>query len=142
MKLTVDANILVAELTRKRGRELVAHPRLELYVAEKAWSEAQHELARRFKAIAEQTGQPTAAGVLMWEEAIAFTESLVEVVPAVLYNSREAEALRRVPRDPDDWPTVALALVLNADIWTQDGDFLGCGVATWTSATLQLHLEG
>jgi predicted nuclease of predicted toxin-antitoxin system len=47
-----------------------------------------------------------------------------------------ATALRRVPRDERDWPTVAAALALGALILTADGDFLGCGVAVWTVDTL------
>ena len=39
MRLVVDANILVAELIRMRGRKLIARRDLELYMAEKAWSE-------------------------------------------------------------------------------------------------------
>ncbi|NJM00632.1 MAG: hypothetical protein HC924_18495 [Synechococcaceae cyanobacterium SM2_3_2] len=35
----------------------------------------------------------------------------------------------------------ALALRLGADIWTQDADFLGCGIPTWTTETLMVHLE-
>jgi hypothetical protein len=33
-----------------------------------------------------------------------------------------------------------LALALDAAIWTLDGDFLGCGVATWTAETLLAEL--
>lgn len=33
MRLVVDTNILISELTRKRGRELITHPSLELYIA-------------------------------------------------------------------------------------------------------------
>ena len=53
-----------------------------------------------------------------------------------------AELLRKRGRAfiADDWHTVALALMLNADIWTQDKDFLGCGVATWITETLRLKL--
>jgi hypothetical protein len=42
VRLFVDANILVAELIRRRGRELVASPLLELAMAERAWDEARH----------------------------------------------------------------------------------------------------
>lgn len=35
MKLVLDANILIAELLRRRGRELLRNPQLELYLAEK-----------------------------------------------------------------------------------------------------------
>ncbi len=47
MRLVVDANILVAELIRKRGRDLVVHPALELYIAQMAWEETCHELGKR-----------------------------------------------------------------------------------------------
>lgn len=48
----------------------------------------------------------------------------------------EDEALARSVRDPNDWPAVACALALTAGIWTNDNDFLGTGVATWTTETL------
>jgi PIN domain len=40
-----------------------------------------------------------------------------------------------------DWPTVALAMVLNAGILTGDNDFLGCGCPTWTVETLRAELQ-
>ena len=58
-----------------------------------------------------------------------------------LYAALEDEARRRILRDPDDWHTVALALRLGAAIWTQDGDFLGCGVPTWTTDILRAQRE-
>jgi predicted nucleic acid-binding protein len=65
----------------------------------------------------------------------------VRQVPQSIYVSVEAIARERIPRDPDDWPTVALALVLEAGIWTHDADFLGCGVPTWTVETLTAHVR-
>lgn len=46
-----------------------------------------------------------------------------------------------MPRDQRDWPTVALAIVLDAGILTGDNDFLGCGCPTWTVETLRRELE-
>mgnify|MGYP001618389433 FL=1 len=40
-------------------------------------------------------------------------------------------------RDPDDWPVLAAALSLACPIWTQDTDFFGTGVATWSTE----HIE-
>ncbi|MGA2927386.1 MAG: PIN domain-containing protein, partial [Solirubrobacteraceae bacterium] len=38
------------------------------------------------------------------------------------------EAERRIAaRDPDDWPTVALALTLNLPVWSQDKDLISAG---------------
>ena len=62
-------------------------------------------------------------------------------LPHSIYASVEAIARERIPRDPDDRPTVALVLVLEAGIWTHDADFLGCGVPTWTVETLTAHVR-
>ena len=44
-------------------------------------------------------------------------------------------------RDPEDWPTLAAALLLECPIWTEDQDFFGSGVATWTTATVERFLR-
>ena len=141
MRLVVDANILVGELLREKGRALVADERLELLVAAKAWEEARRELRRRVDVIAErgQLSKTTATELL--NVAVTLAERHTTVLTEAEYGAFEEEARERIPNDPDDWPTVALALALEADIWTQDKDFLGCGVATWTTATLRARLE-
>jgi predicted nucleic acid-binding protein len=65
----------------------------------------------------------------------------IEVVNREMYVSFEGTARRRVPRDQQDWPTVALALLLDAAILTGDHDFLGCGCPTWTVETLRDELD-
>ena len=57
------------------------------------------------------------------------------------YAQIEAVARHRIPRDPSDWPTVAAAIALDASIWTNDGDFLGCAVPVSTTQTLRLELQ-
>lgn len=53
------------------------------------------------------------------------------------------ESLERIRgRDPDDWPSVAAALALACPIWTEDRDFFGSGVATWTSDLVEIYLRG
>jgi predicted nucleic acid-binding protein len=66
----------------------------------------------------------------------------IEIVAHDAYAHLEPVARRRVPRDPNDWPTVALALLLDAAILTGDHDFLGCGCPTWTIDTLLAELAG
>jgi hypothetical protein len=39
-----------------------------------------------------------------------------------------------------DWPILATALALQYPIWTEDMDFFGCGVATWTTDRVDLYL--
>lgn len=44
-------------------------------------------------------------------------------------------------RDPMDWPVVAAALALDCPIWTEDKDFFGTGVATWTTDCIEIYLH-
>lgn len=67
-------------------------------------------------------------------------DQVIEVIPRVVYEPMEVTARRRIPRDPNDWPPVALALTLDAGILTGDNDFLGCGCPTWSVDTLREEL--
>lgn len=68
---------------------------------------------------------------------------LVEEIPGEVTEPLRAEALRRIGRrDPDDWPIIAAALALDCSIWTEDKDFFGAGVATWTSDLVEIYLSG
>lgn len=63
--------------------------------------------------------------------------ALGTIVGQQLYGDFEAAARKRLgARDPEDWPILAAALALRCPIWTEDADFFGCGVATWTSASI------
>lgn len=50
MMLIVDTNILVGELLRERGQELIQNPVLTLYATERILDETQYELRRRMTA--------------------------------------------------------------------------------------------
>lgn len=59
-----------------------------------------------------------------------------------IYRPYEDEARRRLgARDPEDWPILAAALAMDCPIWTEDTDFFGCGVATWSTASVELFLR-
>jgi predicted nucleic acid-binding protein len=67
----------------------------------------------------------------------AFQVMPVEWMQAADYEDQRAEADRRVAaRDPDDWPTLALALKLAVPIWSQDKDFTDTGVEVVTTGVL------
>ena len=73
---------------------------------------------------------------------LAQLTDLVESVDQSLYGECERLARERIEiRDPDDWPVVALALLLDLPIWTEDQDLLGSGVATWTTDRVELYLK-
>jgi PIN domain len=93
-----------------RGHE-VCEEVLELYVAERTWSEAQHEVRRRATIIAQQGRIAPGTGDVLATAAIMVITTYIRQGPAVADTAREANARSRIPRERDDWPTVAAALV-------------------------------
>lgn len=68
--------------------------------------------------------------------------NVVQQVEARSYEIYESAARSRIaPRDPDDWPVLAVALLMQLPIWTEDQDFFGSGVATWTTDRIELYLQ-
>ena len=78
--------------------------------------------------------------------AVELLEALLgrlHVIDTALFAEFEADALRRIgARDPDDWPIVALALAIDAPVWTEDTDFFGSGIAIWTTGNVEVYLGG
>lgn len=67
---------------------------------------------------------------------------LVQTVEIEAYLRFERVARERIGwRDEDDWPILASALAFDCPIWTEDTDFFGCGVATWTTDRVELYLS-
>jgi hypothetical protein len=141
VELAVDASTLVGELSRERGRQLISDSRLALSMSEHVWSETRHELPRRLAARIRRGSLTPAGATEIHAECLLVVARYIRIMPESSYRHAEETARRRVPRDPNDWPTVALALTLECGIWTADADFLGCGVPTWTTETLNLHLN-
>ena len=67
---------------------------------------------------------------------------LIEIVDESLYEERKSSAQERVlSRDIEDWPIVATSLLLDCPVWTEDQDFFGSGIATWTTNNVELYLR-
>lgn len=141
MRLVVDTSVLVGELLRARGRERLGDDRLELYLPEATWAEVRHELPRRVMAVARRHSLGESRRDELVQLCLAAVEANVVLIDHAVLAPLEDEARSRVLRDPNDWPLVAGALALAADIWTLDNDLLGTGVATWTTQSLQVWLE-
>ena len=123
--LVVDANILIRAVLGKRVRQIIESnaDRVSFFIAEAVYCEAEEHIAR----LVVQRGGDA-------DKALAFLNSLcrlMEFVGEDMYGEFKIEAQNR--RDPEDWPALALALALECPVWTEDTDFFGCGVATWTS---------
>jgi predicted nucleic acid-binding protein len=134
--LVVDANILVRAVLGRRVREVIETyaGEVSFFVPESAYVEAEEHLATL---VTKRRGDP--------EKALALLRSLgrlVELIGSEVYGEFEVEARERlVRRDPEDWPLLAAALALGCPIWTEDTDFFGCGVATWTSDRVRMFLR-
>lgn len=67
---------------------------------------------------------------------------IVQPVEKSLYESHEEIARERIDRrDPRDWPVAALALLLRLPVWTEDQDFFGTGIPTWTTDRVEIYLR-
>lgn len=141
MRLVVDTRVLVGELLRGSGRERLGDDRLELSLPEQVWDEARVTLPRRIAAFIRRWQLAPAVGEGLSHLCLDAVEANVVVLDEAIYSALEGEARARSLRDPADWPVVATALALSADIWTNDNDFLGTGVGTWTTETLQAWLD-
>jgi predicted nucleic acid-binding protein len=144
MLLVVDADILVGQLTNRAGRRLVFHSELQLVMTAQAWEETKEHLTRRLRAMA-ASGKTPDWVIAETVAAIAQAEILVQRVPADVYADFMGRA-RRVMPDPDDVPTVALALAMgaaqgSAAIWTKNKEhFWGCGLPVWSTERLRPYL--
>jgi predicted nucleic acid-binding protein len=141
MRLVVDTSVLVGELLRSAGRTRLGDERLELFLPEQMWGETHVELPRRITAFVRRRGLEPRLGDELAAACLAAVEANIVILDEGIYTALEEEARERSLRDPTDWPVVASALALNAAIWTNDNDFLGTGVATWTTETLQRWLH-
>ncbi len=135
--LVLDANILIRAVLGSRVRRILRehYESTAFHLPEPAFAEA----SRHIGAIVAKHGLNQETSSRHLKASAAF----VDVVPLPDYAAYEKDALRRVAfRDPDDWPALATALLLKAPIWTEDRDFFGTGVATWTTSNVEVYLRG
>ena len=134
--LVLDANILIRGVLGNRVRRILVSyaGSISFFVPELALSEAHEHLA----VLIRKRGHDPESALRLLDAMVG----LVELISPDTYAEHETEARRRLgTRDPDDWPILASALALNCPIWTEDTDFFGCGVATWTSSRIEIFLQ-
>lgn len=123
--IVLDANILIRAVLGKRVRQLLetyAVRGIRFYAPEIAYADAE----RYLPTLLGKRGKPDTDV----PAALAYLRSLVEPIEQDGYGLFEAEARQRLRgRDEEDWPILAAALSLSCDIWTEDTDFFGTGVA-------------
>jgi predicted nucleic acid-binding protein len=134
--VVLDANILIRAVLGRRVREILeAHfTRVRFFAPDAAFAEAREHLPEIFR----KRGIKPEAAVAVLDELLV----LIGCIDAEIYGPFEASARQRLQkRDEDDWPVLATALALECPIWTEDADFFGAGVATWTTDRVELLLR-
>jgi len=132
----MDANILVRAVLGKRVRAVIEAyaESASFFIPETSYTEAEEHLTTL---VARRGSDP--------EKALSLLRSLRSLTVPIgsdVYGEFETEARRRLAaRDPEDWAVLASALALGCPIWTEDTDFFGCGVATWTSDRVLMFLQ-
>lgn len=74
-------------------------------------------------------------------EGIQRVEEALNIISSDFYSLHDTEAKKRIPQDIDDWAIVATAMLFNCPIWTEDKDFFGTGIPTWTSDRIHLYFS-
>jgi predicted nucleic acid-binding protein len=134
--IVIDANILVRSVLGERVRNIIIehHLAVEFFIPDVCVSDARKYLPMLFE-----------KRKLRSDIAIEVLDNILKLLTIVdidLYEQRQSEAEERMKnRDIDDWPIVATALTLDCPIWTEDKDFFGSGISTWTTDRIYLFLE-
>lgn len=134
--LVLDANILIRAVLGQKVRSILLNDAntVRWFVPSYCVDEARKHLP----AILTKRGVDVAP-------AIAVLDALLPLLTLIeqqdLLPLQTAAMNRLQYRDIQDWPVLAAALLLNCPIWTEDHDFFGTGVATWTTSTVKYFLE-
>lgn len=134
--LVLDANILVRAVFGKRVRRILesANQSSIFCSPDRCFEEA----LRHIPAIATRRLLDAGTALNDFENISRMVEPIGETDYA---DFRESAMHRISERDADDWPVVAVALMLQFPIWTEDQDFFGIGIGTWTTDRVELYLR-
>jgi predicted nucleic acid-binding protein len=139
--LVLDANILIRAVLGRQALSLIESysERALLLTPSLAFDDA----ARYLPGLIARRGYPGEISTAMIEDALQNRLSrLIESMPPYVYAAREREARRRLRlRDESDWPYLALALTFGCPVWTEDRDFFGVGVPTWTTDRIHIYFD-
>lgn len=134
--IVLDANILIRAVLGTRVRELILSnaSTTNFFAPDVAFADAIKYLPDLLK---KRGIEPTATLLVLNQ-----LSGLVQKVDSDIYSTARAQALQRIARrDADDWPVLACALTLGCPVWTEDADFFGTGVPTWTTDRIGLYFS-
>ncbi|WP_296560799.1 PIN domain-containing protein [Pigmentiphaga sp.] len=133
--IILDANILIRAVLGQRVRELILGnvSAVRFFAPDVAYADARKYLP----ALLTKRGVDPVTAMTVLDRL----ESIVHPLDLDMYAGMQRQALQRIARrDADDWPVLACAMTLGCPVWTEDADFFGTGVATWTTDRIALYL--
>jgi len=134
--LVLDANILIRAVLGKRVRDLIMtySESVEFFIPDICVEDANKYLPILF----EKRDMPVQLAL----EVFSNIKRMLQVIDKNIYQVYATEAQKRMKnRDVYDWPVVATALTFNCSIWTEDQDFFGSGIPTWTTDRIHIFFE-
>lgn len=133
----MGANILIRAVLDKRVRGLIVDNAdgVQFFAPDVAYADVRKYLP----SLLEKRGVKSEPAMAVLDAL----ESMVQSLELSVYEGLQNQALQRIAtRDADDWPVLACAMTIGCPVWTEDADFFGTGVATWTSDRVELYLVG
>lgn len=125
--MIVDANVMVSALLG-RSLPLLAEARdrgISLYAPVRQFIEARAVIDRI-------AGDGNGVG------AVQRLLHLVDPIPDEVFASNEDGARQRLHSGgQSDWPVLASAMATGMDVWSNDTDFFGTGVAIWSTPNIK-----
>ena len=134
--LVLDANILIRAVLGPRVRKLLMEnaEAIKFFAPDSAYDEARKYLP----ALLQKRDLASKPAMVVLDLLV----TLVEPMELELYENLKEAALKRIAiRDANDWPVLACAMALGCAVWTEDADFFGAGVATWTTDRVELYFS-
>ena len=129
-KLVVDANIMISAILGESFPRLIALFRrgVELTSPVQQFAETRSVLRHRLADLADV------------DAAMRNLLALIEpIAPARFMADEDAARARLGTAGRNDWPVLAAAMTLRADIWSNDRDFFGVGVPIWSSRNIHFR---
>ena len=137
--LVLDANILIRAVLDKHASKLIKAygESVNFFSVEEAFEDAGKYIPNIIKKFGGNENT-----VIASLEKLNLLRSFIQIVSEENLFAYEQEARKRLKgKDEDDWPYLALAILLDCPIWTEDTDFFGSGIAVWTSDKVEIFLS-
>ena len=134
--IVLDANILIRAVLGRKVRDLIVlnADSVKFFAPDVAYEDARKYLPD----ILRKRNIDENIAMLVLDQL----ETIIRPIDFVMYQSMQQKALQRIAfRDADDWPILACVMMLGCPVWTEDTDFFGTGVATWTSNRIEIYFS-